>query len=139
MREMKTVTVYITAENPHYNRLPLRMNNARMYQLLHDLRRLVPFDKIQAGQFFDIPSGYTEHCYRASGIRLEDAIQLARFYGQESIVVEGLGLLNVNTLQYNPIKRKWVGAAALKRPMYTVLEGRAAVSFEFDTTKQLRL
>jgi hypothetical protein len=140
---MKTVTAYISAENPRYQILPLRADNARMYQLLHDLSKVVvyPNRQIRLGQFVDRKTGYAEKSFRVAGIPLSEVIRLARIYGQESVVIEELGLLNANTLTYHPILEKYTGEEAYQREAFVLLEGMPAVSFKIDfkTTKRLEL
>jgi hypothetical protein len=140
---MRHVTAYLTAENPKYTILPLRADNARMYQLLHDAERFVlyPDRQIKMTQMVDRKTYYSERGVRISGITLPDAIQLARMYGQESIVVEEIGLINVNTLTYNPIVGKHFGEDAYNQNIFVLVEGMPAVSFEidFETTKRLPL
>jgi hypothetical protein len=129
-------TVFISAENPHHKLLPLRQNNALMYELLEELRRIVPDKNIRLAQWFSrangYRNGYQEKLYRISGINIKDAVRLAHEYEQDNIYIEGKGALNVNSMTLNPIVREHIGEAAYRRPTFILIEGMKALSAEID-------
>lgn len=120
--------------------LPLRANDARMYELFHDLEMRLPYPKRQVRrvEFIDRTSSYSEKSFKVTGLSVKEAIQLAKAWGQKSIIIEGLGLLDIKTLTYHPILKKYEGEAAYHRPMFSIVEGEPMVAFDFDFKRKLR-
>jgi len=132
-------TIYISGENPKWHPTALRQNNALMYELLEELRRMVPDKNIRLCQFFDRKTGYAEKSYRVIGIDLKDAVRLAKEYGQESIFIENKGLLHVSTMTLNPVTHKHIGEGAWRSSSFNLIEGMKAVSHEIDYTKERKI
>lgn len=130
------VTVFISGENPNYTQMSLRQNNALMYELLEELRRVVPDKNIRLCQFFDRSSGYHEKSFRITGINIKDAIRLGKSYGQESIFIENKGLLHLSTMMLEPITKKHIGEGAYRSKAFNLIEGMKAISHDIDPSKE---
>jgi len=132
-------TVFISGEHPRYKPSTFRENNALMYELLEELRRVVPDKNIRLCQFFDRTTGYHEKSYRVKGLNINDAIRLGRSYDQESIFIEGKGLLHLDTMILNPVTRKHVGEGAYRRSSFNLIEGMKAIAYDIDYDEEKKI
>ena len=134
------VRAFISAENPDYKKLPMRANNARMYQLEHDLE-VAGAKHVRSARFVDTSNGYTENSFVAD-LPLSEAIRLGQAYQQESILVDGMGILNLHTFKVNPITAKHTGKSAERRTAFSVIfDGHEPkfVAYDIDFAKSRRL
>jgi len=129
---MNYVETFISAENPKYQVLGEIENKERMEMLLEDIQRVVPSSRVRFTMFTDKSSGYTERGFAVIDLPLDSAIRLGRKYGQESILVSNLGLLNLKSLSINPVKKILYGEDALARTAFTKYAGGGAVSYDLD-------
>lgn len=134
-------SVFISAENPDYKTIPMRANTARMYQLYHDLQT-VGARNIRKAKFIDKTTGYSENSFHAD-LPLEQAIRLGKIWGQQSILVEGLGVLNLKNMRVNRITDTARGRAAEKRAAFSIIFGDrtprlVSYGIDFKHSKRLR-
>jgi hypothetical protein len=96
--------------------------------------------KPQLTVFRDKKTGYTERGFKVR-MSLRDAVSLGRRYGQQSIYVDGKGVLDLKTLSYHPQVGKTTGKKALQKDVYTLVpaDPQQSVSYDVDFATEQRL
>ncbi|PWT75526.1 MAG: hypothetical protein C5B59_08590 [Bacteroidetes bacterium] len=120
-----------TAENPGNARLSDAENAARNQELMSDLRQK-GYRPVTVEGVMENVEGQKEHSFFVPNITPEDALELGKKYGQDSVLTnDGLHILSKNTLV--PVKGFVKGAEALKEPYHSVVNGHPfAVQLDWD-------
>jgi Protein of unknown function (DUF3293) len=126
----------LTAENPGNERLTDAENTQRNHDLLQDLKDKGYNPKFVGGVNKDV-EGKTEHAFFVPDITPEDAAELGKKHGQESILTQD-GLHHLDSGKTDPSDNKGVitGDKAKEQPYYFVVDGEPfAVPFKEETAK----
>jgi hypothetical protein len=121
----------LTAENPGNERLSDAENIQRNHELLQDLKDKGYNPKAVGGVNKDV-EGKTEHSYFVPDITPEDAAELGKKHGQESILTqEGLHHLESGKIDPSDNKGLITGDKAKEQPYYSIVDGEPfAVPFK---------
>jgi len=101
---------------------------------------LVTDRNIRSATFVDKrrPS-YSENWFRVVGLGLEDVIRLGRKYGQESVHIDGVGSLDVDSLIVTPEIARHHGKDATEKQVFAMIEGMGPIAWALDPKKKYKL